>query len=84
MALKPDEILAEFGVNDKVASAIEKTKPVLNEVRTETGAEAWDMVTVLLVHLASLHSSERLDKDVIIYAVVHDVAKRRHARFFFR
>ena len=24
------------------------------------------MVTVLLVHLASLHSSERLDKDVII------------------
>ena len=39
MALKPDEILAEFGVNDKVASAIEKTKPVLNEVRTETGAE---------------------------------------------
>ena len=64
--IKPDEILAEFGVNDKVASAIEKTKPVLNEVRTETGAEAWDMVTVLLVHLASLHSSERLDKDVII------------------
>ena len=50
----------------QVASAIEKTKPVLNEVRTETGAEAWDMVTVLLVHLASLHSSERLDKDVII------------------
>ena len=66
MALKPDEILAEFGVNDRVASAIEKTKPVLNEVRIETGAEAWDMVTVLLVHLASLHSSERLDKDVII------------------